>query len=61
MKALPPALRLVSPSELAARIDAERRGTPFFVYLDADRRQHIVELAPGAGPLTIGREPESGI
>jgi pSer/pThr/pTyr-binding forkhead associated (FHA) protein len=61
VKALPPALRLVSPTELAARIHAERRGTPFLLYLDADRRQHIVDLAPRGDALTIGREPESGI
>jgi pSer/pThr/pTyr-binding forkhead associated (FHA) protein len=61
VKALPPALRLVSPTELAARIHAERRGTPFLLYLDSDRRQHIVDLARRAETLTIGREPESGI
>jgi pSer/pThr/pTyr-binding forkhead associated (FHA) protein len=61
VKALPPALRLVSPPELAARIQAERRGTPFLLYLDAERRQHIVDLAVSGGPLTIGREPESDI
>ena len=33
-KALPPALRFVSPRELAERLEAERRGTPFLLYLD---------------------------
>ena len=61
MKALPPALRLVSPSELAARIDAERRGAPFLLYLDDGRRQQIVDLGPRTETLTIGREPESDI
>jgi pSer/pThr/pTyr-binding forkhead associated (FHA) protein len=61
VKALPPALRLVSPAELAARIDAERRGAPFLLYLDDGRRQQIVDLGPRAEGLTIGREPESDI
>ena len=61
MKALPPALRLVSPAELAERIDAERRGAPFLLYLDDDRRQHIVDLGTHHDALTIGREPESDI
>jgi pSer/pThr/pTyr-binding forkhead associated (FHA) protein len=60
MKALPPALRFVSPRELAERLEAERRGTPFLLYLDEGRRQHIVELAPGSA-LTIGREPDSEV
>jgi DNA-binding CsgD family transcriptional regulator len=61
VNALPPALRFVSPAELAVRIDAERRGAPFLLYLDDVRRQHIVDLAPRAAPLTIGREPDSDI
>ena len=60
MKALPPALRFVSPRELGARLEAERRGTPFLLYLDEGRHQHIVELAPGTA-LTIGREPDSEV
>jgi DNA-binding CsgD family transcriptional regulator len=58
---LPPALRHVSPSELAARIDAERRGIPFLLYLDGDHCQHIVELGPRSEPLTIGREAQSDV
>ena len=61
MKALPPALRSVSPVELAERIAAERRGTPFVVYLDGDRRQQIVELRDGASSISIGREPSTDI
>jgi DNA-binding CsgD family transcriptional regulator len=60
MKALPPALRLVSPRELVERLEAERRGTPFLLYLDDAHHQHIVELAPG-GALSIGREPASDV
>jgi pSer/pThr/pTyr-binding forkhead associated (FHA) protein len=60
VKALPPALRFVSPRELVERLEAERRGTPFLLYLDEGRRQHIVELASGSA-LTIGREPDSEV
>ena len=48
MRVLPPALRSVSPRELAQRIDAERRGLPFLVHLDGDGRQRIVELGEAA-------------
>ena len=61
MKTLPPALRSVSPVELAERIAAERRGTPFVVYLDGDRHQQIVELRDGASSISIGREPSTDI
>jgi pSer/pThr/pTyr-binding forkhead associated (FHA) protein len=50
----------VTPRELALRLDAERRGVPFLVHLDADGRQHIVEL--GEVPsMTIGRSPSSDV
>ena len=55
MKPLPPVLRSVSPRELAQRIDAERHGAPFLIYLDGDARQRIVELSPHEAPLSIGR------
>jgi FHA domain len=61
VRALPPILRSVSPVELAQRIAAERRGTPFVVYVDGDRRQHLVELDGNASPLSIGREPATDI
>ena len=60
MRVLPPALRSVSPRELAQRIDAERRGVPFVLHLDGDGRQHIVELGADAS-LSIGRRPSSDI
>jgi pSer/pThr/pTyr-binding forkhead associated (FHA) protein len=53
---LPPALRQVTPVELAERLAAERRGTPFLLYLDDRRRQRIVELGPDADSISIGRE-----
>ena len=59
MRVLPPALRSVSPAELAKRLDAERRGVPFVLYVDGDGRQRIVEL--DEGPLCIGREPSSDV
>ena len=61
MTVLPPILRSVSPVELAERIAAERRGAPFVVYVDGDRRQRIVELDAGASILSIGREPATDI
>jgi pSer/pThr/pTyr-binding forkhead associated (FHA) protein len=59
VKALPPALRYVSPVELAERLQTERRGVPFALYLDGEGRQRIVEL--GGRALCIGREPSSDI
>ena len=58
---MPPTLRTVSPVELAERIAAERRGAPFVVYLDGDRRQRIVEFGADASMLSIGREPATDI
>ncbi len=60
MRVLPPALRSVSPRELAQRIDAERRGVPFLVHLDGDGRQRIVELGDAAS-LSIGRSPSTDV
>jgi pSer/pThr/pTyr-binding forkhead associated (FHA) protein len=60
VKPLPPTLRFVSPRELAERLEAERRGEPFLLYLDDARRQHIAELTE-TGAVSIGREPASDI
>jgi pSer/pThr/pTyr-binding forkhead associated (FHA) protein len=60
VRVLPPALRSVTPAELAERLQAERRGTPFALYLDGDGRQRIVELSDGR-PLCIGRLASSDI
>jgi pSer/pThr/pTyr-binding forkhead associated (FHA) protein len=59
VKPLPPALRHVSPTELAARIAAERHGAPFLLFLDGERRQHIVPLEAGA--VGIGRDAENDV
>lgn len=56
MSALPPALRSVSPSEVAQRLQAERRGAPFLLHLDGAGGQRIVDLAAGGDRLTIGRQ-----
>jgi hypothetical protein len=58
---LPPALRSVTPRELAQRIAAERLGLPFLVHLDGERRQRIVELPEAGTPLSIGRGPSAGV
>jgi pSer/pThr/pTyr-binding forkhead associated (FHA) protein len=59
VKALPHALRSVSPAELAERLEMERRGVPFLLHLDGDGRQRIVEL--GGAPLTVGRGESNDI
>jgi pSer/pThr/pTyr-binding forkhead associated (FHA) protein len=51
---LPSALHRVSPVELKARVEAERRGRPFVVLLEDDGAQRIVELATDR--LTVGRD-----
>jgi pSer/pThr/pTyr-binding forkhead associated (FHA) protein len=53
MRALPHALRSVSPVELSERLQMERRGIPFLLHLDGDGRQRIVEL--GGAPVVVGR------
>jgi hypothetical protein len=50
-----------SPAELSERLAAERRGRPFLVMRDGERRQVIVELDGDRSPLTIGRQPASDV
>ncbi len=52
---------VATPQDLKERIAAERRGTPFLVYRDADDLQVIVELAPGTDQVTIGRRPSNDV
>lgn len=52
---------VATPQDLKERIAAERRGTPFLVYRDADDRQVIVDLVPGGERLTIGRRPSNNL
>jgi pSer/pThr/pTyr-binding forkhead associated (FHA) protein len=61
VKRLPPHLRSVSPTELADRIAAERRGAPFLLYLDGDARQRIVDLGLPRTSLSIGRDGASDV
>ena len=44
---------MTTPAELKARIDAERRGTPFLVYCDDQKNQTIRQLEETE--LTVGR------
>jgi pSer/pThr/pTyr-binding forkhead associated (FHA) protein len=46
-----------SPSELKARIDAERRREPFLVFRAADDEQRIFALEGNGGRLRVGRDP----
>ena len=50
-----------TPAELKARLAAERRGTPFLLYRDADGEQRIVELDDSVARVTIGRRPENDV
>jgi hypothetical protein len=59
VRALPHALRSVSPAELAERLEAERRGTAFLLHLDGDGRQRIVALGDEA--LCVGRGESNDI
>jgi pSer/pThr/pTyr-binding forkhead associated (FHA) protein len=49
------------PSELAARIHAERRGEPFLLYRDGEDRQIILELPSDRDRVTIGRRASSDV
>jgi pSer/pThr/pTyr-binding forkhead associated (FHA) protein len=42
-------------AELKARIEAERRGSPFLLYRDAEGRQAVLELEGRGEHVTIGR------
>lgn len=52
---------VATPQDLKERIAAERRGTPFLVYRDADDLQVIIELAPTTDQLTVGRRPSNDV
>ena len=52
---------VATPQDLKDRIAAERRGTPFLVYRDANDTQGIVDLATTRGRVTIGRRPTNDI
>ncbi len=52
---------VATPQELKDRLAAERRGTPFLIYRDADDLQAIVDLVPLGDRVTIGRRPTNHI
>jgi DNA-binding NarL/FixJ family response regulator len=52
---------VATPQDLKERIAAERRGTPFLVYRDADDRQVIVDLVPTGERVTVGRRPSNDV
>jgi pSer/pThr/pTyr-binding forkhead associated (FHA) protein len=50
-----------TPTELKARLEAERTGAPFLLLRDGEGRQTIVALDRAAAPLTIGRRPDNDV
>jgi FHA domain len=52
--------RTVAASELRDRAAAERRGTPFLVYRDAENLQHVYELG-GSEQVALGRSSTSDV
>src|SRR5215218_7758389 len=52
---------VATPQDLKDRIAAERRGTPFLVYRNADDQQVIVDLHPGGERITLGRRPSNDV
>ncbi len=50
-----------TPAELKARLEAERRGTPFLLLFDGDGRQVLRELEPADQPVTVGRAADCDI
>jgi FHA domain len=52
--------RRVAASELRDRAAAERRGTPFLVYRDAENLQHVYELG-GSEQVALGRSSTSDV
>jgi pSer/pThr/pTyr-binding forkhead associated (FHA) protein len=57
----PLALHAASPVELKARLDAERRGTPFLLYRDGSGTQFIFALGPDRDRATVGRRSEADV
>ena len=55
-----PGLHRSTPAELKARLEAERRGTPFLLFFDGAGGQVLHELPP-AEPVTIGRSVECDV
>jgi FHA domain len=47
--------------EVAARVEAERSGSPFLEYRDGGGRERIVVFAPAADVVTVGRRSSSDL
>ena len=54
-------LHQASPSELKARLEAERGGVPFLLYADDAGRQRIVVLEPDRPRMVIGRGSDADV
>jgi FHA domain len=61
MSAGPFSRHQASPSELKARIDAERLQAPFLVFRGPDDEQQIFALEQNGGRLSVGRDPMCGV
>ncbi|HWM08639.1 MAG TPA: hypothetical protein VNO82_04820, partial [Solirubrobacteraceae bacterium] len=57
MRGLPDDPHTGSPRDVLARIEAERRGTPFLIYRDEEEQQHLVDLEPAPERVSVGRHP----
>ena len=50
-----------SASEMKARVEAEREGSSFLIYRDADERQQLFFFQPGSPNATVGRQPPADL
>jgi DNA-binding CsgD family transcriptional regulator len=50
-----------TPTEIQARLEAERRGTPFLLFHDGGGRQVLYELPAGAAAITVGRRSDNDV
>jgi DNA-binding CsgD family transcriptional regulator len=51
----------VTPAELKERLDADRRGEPYLLFLDADGKQRLRVLGDGEPRHTVGRAPTADV
>jgi hypothetical protein len=58
---IPAGPRPISPRELQAILHAEREGTPFLVYRDAEGVQRLLRLTKDYPELGIGRNPAADL
>ena len=50
-----------SISNLKARVEAERTGRPFLLYIDGDDRQQLFVFEPGSACASVGRDGSSDL